>query len=235
MTMSDINTLIANLLKSGNLKSIIVVVISVLLLMAGHVTYKFLIKKIENWKVKKSELTQKDLLNHAMFQNLRTYLNYEIQHLVIGERLREAIFRDFLIFVFTSVKKEFTFFLENGDMEKMSSHLYLTRILECNDNVIKKYEQKAIDEGMPQIILTKFNEWHQCRIDSTYEFLKEVCSDDIFLSNTDKTKVIFDFMVHILNMTIVDAKKTIVNLNGQLDDVVYKGVTSEKKSHKGSC
>lgn len=190
-------------------------------------------KKIENWNPFK-ENNSKNLLGHKLFQNLRIYLNYEIQHLVIGEKLREALFRDFLIFHFTCIKNEYTHFLERGDLEKMDAQTYKLRMMECQENIVKFYEEKAIREGIPDVVIRKYNEWNEQRIKDCYEYISNICDEQIFQTNTAKTAVIFDFMIHILNLTVISAKDTVIRLNGELDKVVYKGIRSEKVSGKRS-
>lgn len=192
----------------------------------------FLRKKIEYWNPK--ETKQTSLANHKMFHNLRIYLNYEIQHLVIGEKLREALFRDFLIFHFTCIKNEYIHFLERGDLEKMNSDIFKARMIECQDNIVRKYEEKALQEGIPEVVIQKYNEWNEQRIRDCYDYIANVCDEQVFQTNTAKTAVIFDFMIHILNLTVMSAKDTLIRLNGELDKVVYKGIRSEKISNKRS-
>ena len=173
-------------------------------------------------------LKQQDLYNHNLFHALRKYLYHDIQYLQIGEPLREAIFRDFLTINFTTVKYELLNLLNKGDLEDLDDMTFLARALKCVDNTIKNYESRAIDEGIPLIIIEKFNQWHQVRIDATYAFLNEINDSNLFKSNVAKTSVIFDFITHILNMTICDAQKTLKTLNGELDKIEYKGIKVNK-------
>jgi hypothetical protein len=38
-------------------------------------------------------------------------------------------------------------------------------------------------------------------------------------------------MTSILDLTLIDARKTLVHLNGELDKIEYKNITSEKVKH----
>lgn len=187
--------------------------------------FKYLWYKIKKAKNNSMTMHQDMLLEHHLFASLKTYLNYEIQHLNINERLRNAIFKDFLIHKFSSIRYEFEYFLKKGDLEKMSPGVYSTRILESVNNIVKKYEQKALQDEIPQIVIDRFNEWHSERIKQTFEVINDVCYDDIYSTNTMKTKIIFDYILVIVNWTIADAKKTLINLNGELNKVTYKGIT----------
>lgn len=176
--------------------------------------------------------TQDDLKNHALFTRLRKYINYDIQHFKLGEPLREAIFKDFLLFKFTALQKHFENFLSKGDLTKMSDGLYKSRMLECVDEIIKTYERKAVEEGIPNIVIIKFNNWHRNRIEAVYDYISQVCDDDLFESNIIKTRMIFDFIVHINNFTLIDAKKTLIHMNGELSKETYKGIKAKDKLHK---
>lgn len=220
--------LIAQIILKYGIKVFYVILFSCAAYLAWTKSYKYLFNKIFNRRKSQNNYKQKDLYNHHLFQKLRTYLSYEIQYLVIGERLREAVFRDLLIIMFTSIKNEFLHFLEKGNIERMDSSLYRTRILGCIDNIMKEYKEKARKNDIPEIVLIKFDEWYRDYTEAIYSFIKDIDNDRTFLSNAAKTSVIFDFMVHVLNMTVVNARKTLVHLNGELDGTMYKGIVCQK-------
>jgi len=222
--------LITDLIQKNGLSFVIVLMFLALIAGLGILGFKWALKVIDHMRINGIGIDQDDLANHAVFQTIRKNINYDIHNLVIGEKLREAIFRDFLMFVFSSTRDELQNFLNRGNLDKMDDSLYKTRLLETIDSMIKGYEGKAITEGIPPVVVQKFNDWHNSRITMLYDFLNDICdSQELFDSNIARTKIVFDFFVHLLNLTIVDARKTLVTLNGQLDPVVYKGISSEKR------
>ena len=226
----DIFKLFADLIKSNGLSFVIVLIFLAFLCGAGVLIFRWANKNIEHMKFATSEYKQDNLYNHAIFQTISKNLSFGIHNLVIGEKLREAIFRDFLVYQFTSHRDELINFIERGDLDKMDDDLFKTKLLECVEKSICAYEKKALDEKIPEIVISKFNEWHSGRITMIYDFLNDIGESNLFDSNVVKTKIAFDFFVHLLNLTIVDAQKTLINLNGQLDDITYKGISSEKRS-----
>lgn len=168
---------------------------------------------------------QTKLLDHHLFYQLRRYINRDIQYFSLSEKLREALFKDLLLFKFTAIQKAYLSFLLKGDMEQLSQSAFHNKMSEIREDIIKAYETKALEEKMPLIVLEKFNEWHKDRIDAIYNWIDLVCEEEIYSTNAERTKVIFDFIVHINNQTILDAKKTLINLNGALNNVTYKGIT----------
>jgi hypothetical protein len=171
------------------------------------------------------KVTQANLAEHHMFYSLKTYLSYEIQQLYIPERLRNAIFKDLLIFKLTSIRHSFENFLKRGDLEKLTPGAFHTRMLECVNEILRRYEAKALEEKIPQIVIDRFNQWHSDRIKQMYETINDVCDDESFSNNSIRTKIIFDSIVVVINWTISDARKTLINLNGELNKVEYKGIT----------
>ncbi len=228
----EIFKLFADLMKNNGISSVIVLIFLAFISGGGVLVFRWADKNIKNMKFTSNEYKQANLYNHAIFNTINRNLSFGIHNLVIGERLREAIFRDFLIYKFTAVKNELVSFVERGDLEKMSNDLFKARLLDCIQKSICAYEKKALNEKIPDIVISKFNEWHSSRIAMIYDFLNDIGESDLFESNTIKTKIAFDFFVHLLNLTIVDAQKTLINLNGQLDDITYKGITSEKRTNR---
>jgi hypothetical protein len=221
----DIVKMIIEFLSRRSLKEVSIFVILLLVVLAALILFKYLWIKIRKPKDHGMRLEQEDLLEHHMFNSLKTYLSYEIQNLYIAERLRSAIFKDFLIFNLTSIRHAFERFLKKGDLEKLTPGAYHTRMLECVNEIVRRYEAKALEENIPPIVIEKFNHWHSDRVKQMYEVINDVCGDDVYPNNTIKTKIIFDYIVVIVNWTIADAKKTLISLNGELNKVTYKGIS----------
>jgi hypothetical protein len=173
----------------------------------------------------------KELLNHSFFRSIQKMLNYEIQHLEIREQLRRAIFRDFLFIQFTVIQDKIKEFVDAGDMDKMSSDLFHNKLYSLVTEILQEYEAKALKQGIPEIVIIKFNKWHRDKTEIIYNFVNDVCdANDWYVSNSVKFYSFLNQMVSILDLTLIDARKTLVRLNGELDKVTYKGIVSENSS-----
>lgn len=187
---------------------------------------KTLLYRIKEIFGKKQQLN--DLLDHVMFTNLRKYIGYDIQHFRLSNKLREAIFKDFLLFQFIVIQKHFEVFLNRGDINLMSNELFRARMEDCITEIVNSYESKARSEGIPEIVIIKYNEWYESKVLAIREFIVTVCTDkDIYEDNYSKTKVIFEFITNINNLTIFEAKKTLIHLNGELNSIRYKGISHD--------
>ena len=58
----------------------------------------------------------KQLLGHSFFRSVQKMMYYEIQHIEIKERLRRAIFRDFLLIIFTVYHDKIKDFVTIGNI-----------------------------------------------------------------------------------------------------------------------
>ena len=225
----EIFQIVSNLLKEhGILYTLVTLLVGFLMMMAISARDKITAWIGSLFKRRRSQkITQDDLLGHELFSSLNKYVYIDVPHFDIGERLRNAIFKDYLLFVFVSTKKELENFISKGDLEQIPQHLFKSRVLDCVTNITRNYNQKAVEEGIPPVAIRKFEEWQQNRNDAIYGFVSDVCSEDMFSTNIWKTKIILDFLVHINNMTIIDAKKSLTTLNGELSKASYKGATYE--------
>lgn len=222
----DYISILGNIIKNwGILAGFHFVVLSVVLYILFHRTErgKTIFSHIK--EVLFGNKPKNDLANHIMFVNLRKYINYDIQHFTLNEKLREAIFKDFLMIKFTIVKLQFEQFLSRGDLDAMSDKLYQEKMQECISDIVKSYEYKAKEMGIPDVAIARFNEWYDDKVQAMYAFIITVCEDtDIYNDNYTKTRVIFDFINHINNFTILGIKKVLLSFNGELNKQSYKGI-----------
>ena len=189
--------------------------------------------KADEYEEENTEHSWTELMNHSFFRTVKQMINYEIQHIDIKERLRRAIFRDFLLIKFTVIHDRIKNFITAGNMDSMSSELFHNKLHSLITEIIQDYEALAIKETIPDIVIAKFNGWHRDKAAIVYKFVDDICeADDWYVSNTVKFYSFLNQMTSILDLTLIDARKTLVHLNGELDAVVYKEITSEHKHLK---
>ena len=171
----------------------------------------------------------KELMNHSFFRTVQKMINYEIHHIDIKERLRRAVFRDFLLIKFTVIQDKIRSFVLSGDMDLMSSDVFHNKLHALITEIIREYESIALQQGIPDIVVNKFNKWHQDKAEIVYNFVNDICeADDWYVSNSVKFYSFLNQMVSILDLTLIDARKTLIALNGDLSKLIYKGISAEK-------
>lgn len=221
--MDIINTLI-EIGKSGNIKVVLLVLFLLLAFYGIKLGYQFISKVIATYKFPHEiEIKAKDLINHRLFRELTCKISYDIRHLKIDEPLRQAIFRDFIGYTFESMRDSYLKLIKKN-IDSMSNDELKGEIISTVLEMINNYESKARQELIPEIVITKFNEWHQDRIEQLCSCVNEICEDPVLRSNAFKVKVFFDFNVWMVFLTMNDAAKTLIYLNGELSKEVYKGI-----------
>lgn len=221
--MDIVNTLV-EIGKAGNIKIILLILSSVLAFYGIKLGYQFVSKVIATYKFPHEvEIKAKDLINHRLFRELTCKISYDVKHLKIDEPLRQAIFRDFIGYKFEAIRDGYLKLIKK-DIDHMTNDELKNEITSTILDVINDYEGRARQGLIPEIVITKFNEWHQDRIEQLQSCINEICEDPILRSNAFKVKVFFDFNVWMIFLTMNDAAKTLIYLNGELSKQTYKGI-----------
>lgn len=176
------------------------------------------------------------ILNHVIFINLDEYINSRIFSLVINERLRSAIYIDFLGLKFGAIHKEFYEFFERGDINRISREEFKRKFLEVIVNTISVYEGRAMINGIPHVAITRFNAWHHKTVQHIMDEIKRLCASDPKRKNDEIAVDILDVIDKTLSITLEECQTALKSLNGQLDMVEYKGIVSDnvlKREVKG--
>lgn len=220
----DIVKILIEIAKSGNIKIIVLVVVLLFVFYGIKLGYQFISKVIATYKFPQAaEIKTKDLINHRLFRELACKISYDIKHLKIDEPLRQAIFRDFIGYEFEAIRDGYLKLIAS-DLDELTNDELKNKLTETIIDIINNYEAKARQGLIPEIVISKFNEWHKDRINQLRDCINEICEDPVLRSNAFKVKVFFDFNVWVIFLTINDAAKTLIYLNGELSNQTYKGI-----------
>jgi len=179
------------------------------------------------------DVDQESLYTHPFFREVNRKLNWEVPHFRIEDSLRSALCKDFLMIKLSAIAAKCKSFIAAGDMNKLTEEDFMRRLDLLVLDIIKEYEDKARQEKIPDIFISRFNDWHSGRIEVIYKFLQDITepsANDFYQTNTTKFYSFLNLMTVIMDLTLLDAGKTIIHLNGELSKETYKGITSEKKS-----
>ena len=114
--------------------------------------------------------------------------------------------------------------VSSTDADMCDGHVCRAKFLKQLGSGITAYEQEALRTGIPEAVISKFNKWH-----SSHVYLIRSTIDRVFGScfiNTVKEQVavVLGMYAFIFHLTILDAEKTLGDLNGDLNSVEYKGL-----------
>jgi len=168
-----------------------------------------------------------ELLTHTFFRSITRMIDQEIDKLEIVEPLRAKIFKNFLKIQFNVTHDLVRDFILEDHMNDLDIKVFHSKLYALVTKIINDYEAIAIKDEIPPIVIEKFNKWHNDKIDTIYNFINDICeAGDWYGSNTVRFYSFLTQLVSMLDLTLLDARKTLVLLNGELDKVTYKGVTS---------
>ena len=173
-----------------------------------------------------------DILKHEIFINLEEYINSRIFALVINERLRSAIYIDFLGIKFGAVHQELYEFFERGDINRLPKEEFRYKFLEVIVSIIVLYEGRARMTGIPHVAIALFNHWHHNTVTHITCEIKRLTSPLRNKLNSEVAMEILDVINESLEATLGECQSALRELNGQLDMVEYKGIISDNISRR---
>ena len=105
---------------------------------------------------------------------------------------------------------------------------------------LEKADSDMLISDIPYVILERYKIVEDDEMKILDKFIKQICfSKKIYGNNFEKVFIVFDFLCVIAKMAVINAEETIDKLNGQLDGVLYKGISCENcrrpecKKYKG--
>ena len=183
--------------------------------------------------------TPVDLLRHVFFGTMDLYLKTKVLSLSLPEKGRELIFRDFLKIKFqTFTTNVYSWLVEHQqNLNHMDAETLNTEILKLVANGVQEYETRAEKEGIPHVVVERFRKFHNPHVDFVSANITNVCQCEwLIVSNTERMGFILNSLMHAFEVTLIDAEAVLCDINGELDGVVYKGVTVQpyKKTRRAS-
>ena len=166
--------------------------------------------------------TQSDLLTHDYFTKMKTYMTTRIPFLRIDGKERKACLIDFLLIkyrIFYEVTAEFCLSDAAADTADRGDK-WVADFTEMLLDGVAAYEKEALEAGIPAIFLTCFNTHHSIRLTQCWDFMTSLAKSKYFPSNARRTEVMLDMLVVIFNATLIDAERTMDELNGELDEAL---------------
>jgi hypothetical protein len=160
-------------------------------------------------------MKRKSLEQHQFFTTMNYWINVEIDNIPVQNRLKRNVVRCFLKIQFTTFYDNFKKLINDSENFKVKNS-FENIMIEC----IKQYEEEALNKGVPSIFLDKFRKWHEIHTTITFDAIRSVCDSKFYDSEYERTAAVLDILLFSFRLTIVDAEKSINELNGQLEQVL---------------
>jgi len=199
----------------------------------------FLIRHLFNRdtiKPKKKKLEKKDntessmhFENHLFFSKVKFLESSTIPLIPIADPGRKELFKDLLFYKVGSLRDQMSSFISihKDTIDEMEEHEFGSKMLESFGNSLCDFERRckfAQKDPIPVVVYDVFNKWHKQMIDFTQEYISHTVVSSFFTSNSDKLNAILELYSIIANKVVTDGYIAFNELNGELDNLYYKGL-----------
>lgn len=158
------------------------------------------------------------LENHRFFSTMNYWINIEIDNLPITNKMKKNVVTKFLKIkfnVFLNNFKNFVNEVENGNYDSSRSvELILV-------DSIKEFEFEARRQQIPDLFIEKYRKWDNTHTQITYDAIKSIIESKYYTTMDEQVAAILDILLFSFRLTIVDAEKTINDLNGELEKFLH--------------
>lgn len=157
--------------------------------------------------------------SHPYFTKTTAIVDIKLPITVIGGPVRTEIFRDVLkIFYATQLEKMGELLEKNITKEN-----FLNENTKTINNIIKAANEKMEENEIPEVVRRKFWEWNNERHEYVLSTLSDIDSSTVFGSIVEKEYAVLNLLQANASFCLMDAEKTLKNLNGDLTGIIYKG------------
>ncbi len=99
--------------------------------------------------------------------------------------------------------------------------LYNIIVIAANEVTIK-FQQDALDCGIPSIVIDKFIEWNARNTEFGLKASETMCNS--YENNFETMQTIFSIYTVLFEITIAEAEKVLNTMNGEVSGIEYKGL-----------
>lgn len=191
----------------------------------------FLEERKDKKENKQKAKTEETLTPHKVFsvKELRSYhtilvkidslVKTRIPLMTLGGPVRTKIFKSMLIIYFSNFKRAVD--------ELLDEEITLNNFYYKNEAMITEVLEQTMhdweEDGIPIVVITKFQEWNSKRIAYLNLSLNDIDSSQVIDNVVEKQYMALNLYSGIVYLTFVDAEKTLSTLNGSLTGQYYKG------------
>jgi len=166
-----------------------------------------------------------DPRSHAFFSTSERLINYHIPRMkVSSDPARNTLFRDMLVKKIGAWRKTMLDFVAR-DFSSLKTFEIKDLFAKSLQEIIKGYESEWKVSGVPEPVVLKFSEWHSPRVEGLSSSATSVFDGKSFTTPTEMLNATLCLQNALLVETIIDAERTLGELNGELSGLTYQGLT----------
>ena len=160
--------------------------------------------------------------------------NVKLKDIEIVCEKRKLIFIDFTSIRIDSFLEMMDLF-ESSDTRNMTKQELFYFIKENMTKYTDRTNNEALSAGIPSVVCELIRNEEKDEQEVLSNVIKNICfSEFLYKTNQEKITVICDFFCTILDSAIANLERSLDVLNGQLDGIIYRGISCDNCSLK-SC
>lgn len=171
------------------------------------------------------------LAEHHLFHDILKWIAVDVRQISVSSRIKKQLIVPFLsmyLSVSRQLIRDYVVDIEkkaaaNEQFRVDEARLLLLRIMEICEEKSRSMEIKIegrILSGLPVIFLEAFHRWHSPILEMCNVSVSQVVKNEIFPSEMGKLLAILEILFIFLRLTIIDAKESMNELNGELESYI---------------
>lgn len=163
--------------------------------------------------------------SHAFFSTAERLQNYHVPQMNISpDPARNLLFRDMLIKKIRVWEASMTDFVAR-DFSQLKTFEIKELFARTMQRSVLGYQADWKQAGVPDMVVTKFDTWNAPRLEAISISATSVFDGKSFTTPVEMTNAILTLMHALLIQTVIDAERTLGDLNGDLEGVIYRDLT----------
>jgi hypothetical protein len=195
-----------------------------LIICVFFMTYVLVFKDKVLQDVFTKERVDSDIKFHSFFRHAQYRMMVELPALTLcpDKPVKQGMFID-LLQVATKCTYDTCLNVVSMDMSHWDSNRWASEISTAMANNFKSWNDQATKMSIPPIVINKFMVWCTPTITMVGEYITALADSKIYSDNLTRTNTLLLIMNLLLINIITDAERTLRDINGDLDGVLYKG------------
>ena len=136
--------------------------------------------------------------------------------------MRQKLWRDLLYRKTKVVHDKCLECVQREDMCDWSSQEWANEITYMMGQINQEFEALARKDGIPEIVIEKFNRWGAPSTSSVYDYINVLSSSEIYTTNLLRMNTFLTIMNLVLITALGDGERTLKLLNGEISGLLYK-------------
>ena len=197
-------------------------------------------------KCKGCEIKNVDLLNHYFFAKIQGLISLIVPNMKFcNEKIKNILMRRYLIIGFQTIYDEMhklAVFVQ--EQIKKGNIVNLSEINDAVIDMLSSYPALGIAEGIPDILVRKWDEWNDKHIANAVLEVREIFGSHNYMHVYSRISALFNVASYVCGLIVKVSENMMNDLNGELSEALYKWRRENKdlakkfsidKLKKGEC